>query len=137
MSPLLMDTNVYTAYKRGDAGVLAVLQQATELAISPVVLGELYGGFALGSRNAANRQELAAFLALPQVTVLPIDADTALQYATVYADLRRAGRPIPTNDLWIAASAMQHGCDLFSFDAHFQAISGLRAGSSLADFQAP
>ena len=137
MNPLLIDTNVYTAYKRGDAGVLKVLQQATGLAISPVVLGELYGGFALGSRNAANRRELAAFLALPEVTVLPIDRDTALQYASIYVDLRRAGRPIPTNDLWIAAAAMQHGCPLFSFDAHFGAISGLRVGSSLADFQGP
>jgi tRNA(fMet)-specific endonuclease VapC len=59
---------------------------------------------------------------------------TADLYALVYAALRRKGQPIPTNDLWIAASSLEHGAALLTLDAHFQSIDGLRAGASLGDF---
>jgi len=65
--------------------------------------------------------------------LLGVDSSTAEQYASVYAALRRAGRPIPSNDMWIAATALQHGFALFTFDKHFDGVSNLQVGSSLAE----
>jgi tRNA(fMet)-specific endonuclease VapC len=98
------------------------------------VLGELLGGFAAGMREPKNRAELARFLESPRVEVLPITAETADSYALVYTGLRRKGQPIPTNDLWIAASALEHGAALLTRDAHFTKIDGLRCGQRLDDF---
>ncbi|MDD5388530.1 MAG: type II toxin-antitoxin system VapC family toxin [Gallionellaceae bacterium] len=134
MRPLALDTNAYTAFKRGDAEVLAVLRQADRLLISVTVLGELLAGFAAGNREAENREELSRFLASPRVEQAPTTTATADLYALVYAALRRRGTPIPTNDLWIAASALEHGVALMSFDAHFGQIDSLRVGTRLADF---
>jgi predicted nucleic acid-binding protein len=132
--PLSLDTNAYTAFKRGDGDVLATLRQASQILVSVTVLGELLAGFAAGNREAENREELSRFLASPRVQVTPSSAATADLYALVYAALRRKGAPIPTNDLWIAASALERGAALLSFDAHFNQIDGLRVGTRLADF---
>src|SRR5262245_25964153 len=101
---------------------------------SSIVLGELLSGFAVGTREEANRQELQQFLASERVHQLVIDAETAAQYAVVYRELRRRGRPIPTNDMWIAASALQHGFAVFSDDGHFYEVPGLHVGTRLDDF---
>ena len=130
MNQILIDTNAYAAFKQGDPDAVAVLQQAPRIGINAIVLGELYSGFRAGSRETENRQELDEFLAVPRVTVIRIDPQTARQYAVVYSLLRNAGTPIPTNDMWIAATALQHGFDLFSHDKHFEYIQGLRVGSS-------
>jgi predicted nucleic acid-binding protein len=129
-----LDTNAYAAFKRGEAEVLAVLRAAPDILISTIVLGELLAGFAAGSREARNRQELAQFIATPRVRVAPVSEVTADNYALTYAQLRRKGKPVPTNDLWIAASALEHGAALLTFDAHFAAIDGLRCGATLAAF---
>lgn len=98
------------------------------------VLGELLGGFAAGKRESANRSELAQFINVPRVKVVPSTAATADLYALVYAALRRKGQPIPTNDLWIAASSLEHGAALLTLDTHFQGIDGLRTGTRLEEF---
>jgi tRNA(fMet)-specific endonuclease VapC len=134
MKPVAIDTNAYVAFKRGDESVLEVLRHAAEILVSTTVLGELLAGFAAGSREARNRLELAQFVTTPRVRVVPATEATADNYALVYAALRRKGRPVPTNDLWIAASALEHGAALLSFDGHFSEIDGLRAGQALADF---
>lgn len=134
MKPISLDTNAYVAFKRNDPDVLAIVRTAPELLLSATVLGELLAGFAFGNREAANRRELAAFLGAAGVRVAPIAESTADNYALIYGALRRRGKPIPTNDLWIAASALEHGAALLTFDAHFDAIDGLRSGSSLAAF---
>lgn len=134
MKRILMDTNAYAAFKRGDPAAQAIVQMADTLALSTVVLGELLGGFALGTRAERNRTELAAFLGSPRVAVLPISEVTARFYASVFATLRRKGRPIPTNDLWVAASGLEHGLALFTYDSHFREVDGLLAGSRLEDF---
>ena len=125
MRRILLDTNMYAAFKRGDHDVVELLRLADEIALSSTILGELLAGFAGGRRESSNREELAAFLDSPRVRVIDVDARTADQYARVYTLLRRKGRPIPTNDLWIAASALQHGYLLASRDEHFAAIEGL------------
>ncbi|NDG41397.1 MAG: type II toxin-antitoxin system VapC family toxin [Betaproteobacteria bacterium] len=134
MRSILLDTNAYTAFKLGDAAVVEVVAHAERLCLNSVVLGELLGGFAAGTREAKNRAELAQFLDSPRVEVLPVTAQTADSYALVYSGLRRKGQPIPTNDLWIAASALEHGAGLLTRDAHFAQIDGLRCGQTLEDF---
>ncbi len=134
MRPILLDTNAYTAFMLGEAQVVEVVAHADTLYLNSVVLGELLGGFAAGTREQKNRAELARFLDSPRVELLPITAQTADSYALVYAGLRRRGQPIPTNDLWIAASALEHGAALLTRDAHFAQIDGLRCGQRLDDF---
>ena len=130
MRPIALDTNAYTAFKRGDAQIVAVLQHAPSIIVCATVLG----GFAAGKLESANRSELTQFINVPRVKVVPITAATADLYALVYAVLRRKGQPIPTNDLWIAASSLEHGAALLTLDMHFQGIDGLRAGARLEEF---
>ncbi len=134
MRPLLLDTNAYTALMLGDADTLEVLAYAERLMMNSVVLGELLGGFAAGTREASNRAVLAKFLDSPRVELLTLTATTADSYALVYCSLRRKGQPIPSNDLWIAASALEHGAALLTRDAHFAHVEGLRSGKRLQDF---
>ena len=113
MNPVLIDTNAYVAFKRGDSTALEILQRTPAIGISCVVLGELCSGFAVGTREAENRRELSQFLALPKVALLPVDEDTAGRFVELYRQLRDAGTPVPTNDLWIAAMALQHAATFF------------------------
>lgn len=134
MRPIALDTNAYVAFKRGDTDILTVLQHAPSIVVCVTVVGELLAGFAAGQRESANRGELSQFINTPRVKVVPGTAATADLYALIYAALRRKGQPIPTNDLWIAASSLEHGAALLSFDAHFQNIDGLRVGQRLENF---
>lgn len=134
MRSIALDTNAYTAFKRGDEQIVAVLQHAPIIIVCVTVLGELLGGFAAGRRENNNRSELTQFLNTPRVKVVSSTTATADLYALVYAALRRKGRSIPTNDLWIAASSLEHGAALLTLDAHFKYIDGLRAGARLDDF---
>lgn len=136
MNSLLIDTNAYTAFAKGASEAALILQHASLLAVNPVVLGELQGGFAAGSKQAANKTNLAQFVASHRVIVLPIDEGTVQFYAQIYAALRKAGTAIPTNDLWIAATALQHGLRLYTHDKHFKNIPGLRIGESFAELSA-
>lgn len=134
MRPVLVDTNAYTAFMLGDAAAVDVLAHAERILLNSIVLGELLGGFAAGSREPKNRAELTRFLESPRVEVVPVTAQTADSYALVYSGLRRKGQPIPTNDLWIAASTLEHGAALLTRDAHFAHVDGLRVGHRLEDF---
>ena len=131
---ILLDTNAYSAFKRGDSESIEILRRAETIGISSVVLGELLSGFAAGAREADNRRQLNAFLESPRVTVLPVNEGTADFYARVYHGLKRKGKPIPVNDLWIAATALQHGFAVFTYDQHFREVEGLIVGCSMAEF---
>ncbi|NLF08147.1 MAG: type II toxin-antitoxin system VapC family toxin [Pirellulaceae bacterium] len=135
MKPILIDTNAYAAFKRGDSEAVFIVQRAPLVAVNSVILGELLGGFALGLREEANRRELVSFLNSPRVVVLPLDRHTADNYAVVYSTLKKAGRPIPTNDMWIAASAIQHRLAIYSFDRHFRSVPGLQTGESVVELE--
>ncbi len=119
MTRIFLDTSAYSALLRGDERVRDALRRADEIRINPVVLGELLAGFLRGRRRRKNEEELRLFLGSPRVALVPIDEQTAERYALVLANLRRRGRPIPSNDLWIASSAAQHGLRLLTLDAHF------------------
>ncbi len=123
MSRILLDTSAYSAFKRGHAEVVASLRRAREILLPVTVLGELLAGFEAGMRKHANEEELHGFLQSPRTSIVPLLEGTARRYAVIYADLRRAGRPAPTNDMWIAASAMEHGAELLTTDADFTAIA--------------
>jgi tRNA(fMet)-specific endonuclease VapC len=131
---ILLDTNAYVAFKQGRAEAVEVLQHVPRIGLTSIVLGELLSGFAVGRREQENRQELERFLVSDRVDQLVVDIETADHYAAVYRDLRRRGRPIPTNDMWIAASALQHGLAIFSHDGHFHEVAGLTVGTRVADF---
>jgi tRNA(fMet)-specific endonuclease VapC len=113
------------ALKRGHAGVADVVRAATRVTFSSIVTGELLYGFRNGSRYQKNRADLETFLARERVDFLPVTLDTADRFGRIMAALRKAGCPIPTNDAWIAAHAMESGSELITFDAHFDRVPGL------------
>ena len=125
MNRILIDTNIYSSALRGRPEITATLQQVSHIGISVVTVGELFSGFLGGTRERQNRQELAFFLDSPRVQLYPVDEETAEFYSNTLNLLRRNGTPIPTNDIWIAATALQHGLKLFTLDRHFQNIPGL------------
>lgn len=122
MSALLLDTSAYSAFKRGHAGAAKALRRSERLLLPSIVIGELLAGFELGSRRHHNRDELADFLASPRAAIVDVTQATGQRYAHIFAYLRRAGTPIPTYDIWIAALAMEHGVELLTADSHFQRV---------------
>lgn len=122
MSRLTLDTSAYSAFKRNHADVVRHLRRAHEILVPTIVLGELLGGFEAGGRARRNRDELRLFLESPRVRLVSITAETAERYAVIYASLRVSGNPIPTNDLWIAASTMEHGTELVTLDRDFRHV---------------
>jgi tRNA(fMet)-specific endonuclease VapC len=124
---ILLDTSAYSAFRRGHPQIQHRIREASEIQINPVALGELRVGFLKGTRLADNLAGLAQFLASPRIDVVPVDEETAERYALILDSLRRAGTPIPTNDVWIAASAMQYGSVLLTTDPHFRAVAQIAA----------
>lgn len=110
---------------KGESTIVDTLRQIDVIGISTISIGELYTGFANGSRESDNKTELALFLDSPRVVVHTMDVETAEFYALILNNLKKAGTPIPTNDIWIASIAFQHGYKLFTKDKHFKAIQGL------------
>jgi tRNA(fMet)-specific endonuclease VapC len=133
MKPILIDTNAYSALKRADPAIVEIIQYADAIVISPIVIGELLFGFDNGKQAKQNRLDLQKFLESSRVTVFPILSETAYFYSQITLILKRKGTPIPTNDIWIAAQALEHGCVVCTYDKHFQAIEGLAVASSLSE----
>lgn len=125
MSRVLIDTNAYSALMSGDETIADELATHEAVLLSPIVIAELYDGFLNGSRNRENRRTLERFRVKPRTVCVPITDATADWYAEIKRILRKKGRPIPINDVWIAASCMEHGARLLSLDAHFAEIDGL------------
>lgn len=123
MSRLLLDTSAYSAFMRGHGEIKLALQEADEICLNVVVLGELLAGFMRGRRRRRNEGGLKTFLGSTRVRILDVNEETAERYAVILDSLWRAGTPIPTNDIWIAASAMQHGLHLLTTDSHYQNVT--------------
>lgn len=125
MKRIIIDTNFYAAFKKNVIEAVTLLKRAEYIAINTVILGELLAGFRCGSRDRENRLELDQFLDSARVAVITLDDETAEFYAQIFSELRLKGRPIPSNDLWLAASSLQHGLALATYDDHFRNITGL------------
>ena len=126
MRRLMVDTNRCSAYFAGDEEVVKVLAEAETVYVSVVVLGELEAGFRGGTRYMRNHQIVQRFLAKPAVRVLDVTCETAEVCGAVKHRLRADGTPIPINDVWLAAQALEIGAVLYSGDRHFSAVAGLR-----------
>jgi len=121
---LILDTNALSAVADGDASAMDLVAGADHVAVPVIVLGEYRLGIAQSRHRASYESWLRQWIAA--VTVLDIDDRTTHSYSTVGLELKRKGKPIPTNDLWIAALCLQHSLPLVSRDKHFDLVAGLR-----------
>jgi tRNA(fMet)-specific endonuclease VapC len=136
MLSLCLDTNTYSAFRRAQPDVVQILSSVDHVWMPVTVLAELRAGFLSGNRNAANELALQAFLDSPSVTVAVHSATTSRYYAAVHHQLKRDGKFIPVNDVWIAACALEHQCPIFTFDAHFHRVNGVQVVASVQDWLA-
>ena len=121
----LLDTSAYSSFKRGHLPTLDLIRQSTEVILPAIVAGELIAGFRWGARYQTNYDELKQFIANPGVRFVSANLATADHYGQIYSNLRRQGTPIPTNDMWIAAHAIENAAELVTLDRHFQNIDDL------------
>ncbi len=124
---MILDTNALSAFVDGDAGVGEILRREPRAAIPVIVLGEFRYGIAESRQRSAYEAWLESHL--PGFDVLSVTDETAVAYAELRVALRRAGRPIPANDAWIAALALQHRLPVLSRDQHFDSVPDLERKS--------
>lgn len=121
---MILDTNALSALLRGDKGLAGLLGKTSQLHLPVIVLGEYRFGL-LSSRLRRSVEPLLKILE-NEAVILPVDSETVRPYAEVRDRLRRAGKPLPQNDTWIAALALQHELPIASLDKHFDAVAGVR-----------
>ena len=126
MKKIILDTNAYARLLAGDNDVLSAASSAETVYMSVFVLGELFAGFAGGAKKRENRETLQRFLMKPAVKILNATAETAEVFGEVKFNLKRSGTPLPINDVWIAAHALETGSIVVTYDTHFKSIPGLR-----------
>jgi len=124
-SRVVLDTSAFSHLLAGHAEVVDWIARAEVVHMPTIVLGELEGGFRLGTRYAPNARTLDAFLEEPFVTVAPVTVEVARRYGEIFAALRRNGTPIPANDIWIGATTLEVGGHLLTFDRDFAVVPGL------------
>jgi len=126
ISRLCIDTNVYSSLVRGDRDLLILLENATKIFVPVVVVGELLYGFKNGARIKANHDIFKQFISHANISIIHTNYNTAEIFADLKLSLKLKGRPVPTNDLWIAAQTIESGSTLVTKDGHFDNIDGLR-----------
>ena len=126
MKKIVLDTNAYTQLLIGEEDVLDIIGTADTIYMSIFVLGELYAGFAGGKKERKNKETLNRFLLKPTAKILNATAETAEVFGKVKQNLKKAGTPIPINDVWIAAHAIETGSTIITYDSHFKNVAGLR-----------
>lgn len=122
---MVLDTSAYSRMRVGHADTLDLVADASTVLLPTVVIGELESGFLRGARHPEHMRALDEFLAQPYVCIVDVTRSVARHYATVHDQLRSAGTPIPTNDIWITAVALEHNARLLTFDKHFAHVRGL------------
>ena len=121
---MILDTNALSAYLGRTPEAVGIVSEARELAIPVIVAGEFAFGIAQSRRRKAYERSLQRML--DRCTVLDIGIETARHYAAIRLELKAAGKPIPANDVWIAALSRQHAMPVMSRDSHFDFVGGLR-----------
>jgi tRNA(fMet)-specific endonuclease VapC len=121
---MILDTNGLSALAEGESHLEPILRKATQIAVPVIVLGE----YRYGIQQSRERQRYEHWLVeyLAKFRVLNVDEQTTTSYAAVRGELKRAGTPIPSNDVWIAALCRQHSLPVLSRDRHFDLVPGLR-----------
>ncbi len=122
---LLLDTNRLSDALAEDPEVLERLEAAEAIGVPVIALGEIRAGFLKGGRAAKNEARLQWFLSQDGIATVGVDAGVSHRYAQTHRALYTRGKPIPTNDLWIASIAIENGLVLYTRDAHFAAVPGL------------
>jgi tRNA(fMet)-specific endonuclease VapC len=125
MASFTLDTSAYSAFNRGDKRLKGWFNADTDIIVPSIVIGELRAGFAAGTKRKENEDLLQRFLDSPNVCVETISDSTTKIYAEVYLRLRNKGKPIGTNDMWIAAIALQLDKELLTLDKGFEYIQDL------------
>jgi tRNA(fMet)-specific endonuclease VapC len=122
---LMIDTNIYIEYLRGNEEVKDMLDFADIVAFSVISVGEIFTGFYLSENEKKYFSEIEEFFNSSRLLIYDVDSETAEFYAKIVSELKSSGSPIPTNDIWIAALALQHGIKLLTMDDHFKKVPGL------------
>ena len=133
MSRYCLDTSAYSHFKRGDPQVATLIDTADWIGLPSIAIGELWVGFLSGGRLAENQAELREFLAHPVVHELVVDRNVAQVFGEIVTTLRQACTPLPTNDIWMAATAAVAGATVLTYDRHFETIS--RVGTVVPDVE--
>ncbi len=131
MKKILLDTNCYAGLLNGDEKVLNAIGKAETVYLSVIVIGELLAGFKGGNREQNNKRFLEMFVSKSKVEILEVNIETSEVYAETKNMLKKSGKPIPINDLWIASQAIENGIVVVTYDKHFQVIPGLRTWDEL------
>lgn len=119
-----LDTNIVSAWFKGEEGIADKIDKAKEVHIPIVVIGELYYGAAYSTHVQKNTKEIQRLTTF--YNLLLIDEETSIIYGDIKVALRKKGKPIPENDIWIAAISQRHGLTLITRDKHFSEIEGLK-----------
>jgi len=122
---LVMDTNAYSALFSGDEAVRTILEEAEDIVVPAIVAGELMAGFMLGDRYAKNAAAFESFLRQSGIRLAEVDLAVARSYGALIKALRRAGTPIPSNDVWIGATALSANGTVLTRDSHFDLVPGV------------
>ena len=120
-----LDTNAYSGLRRGNKKILELLEGCEEILVPAATYAELVYGFLRGSRFGENESLLNAFLMEECVVFQPVTQGISERWSYVKAILKKNGTPIPENDIWIAATALETGTRLVSYDHHFDFVGGL------------
>ena len=121
---MILDTNALSAFLDSEEGAVAAVTETLDLAIPVIVAGEFSFGIAQSRYRESYERALQQLVS--ECRVLAIDIETARHYASIRLELKRVGRPIPANDVWIAALSRQHAMPILSRDSHFDFVGGLR-----------
>jgi tRNA(fMet)-specific endonuclease VapC len=121
---VILDTNGVSALAEGESALESILRKANRVAIPVIVLGEYRYGISRSREQKRYEEWLTEYL--PKFLILDIDERTTVPYAAIRSELKRAGTPIPSNDVWIAALCRQHSLPLLTRDRHFDAVPGIR-----------
>jgi len=133
MSRITLDSNAYTHLFKGDKKVEEEVSKAQSVYMSVIVIGELLAAFKGGKYHSKNKEQFERFLDKVIISIIDVGRETANIYGEVKYYLDKKGKPIPTNDLWIASHAIEAGSVLITYDKHFLKIPGLRIWDKLRD----
>ena len=122
MSRIILDTSAYLVLLRGNKELAEAIRESEEVVVNPILIAEAIAGARNSKERSLIEEELAKFRESPRVRIVPINEQTARCYAAIVGTLKLAGTMIPTNDIWIAASAMQYGLTVVTCDAHFRRV---------------